>query len=383
MLHLHSALSSIFEPIRFDALKFLDLFLDAFPAVVSSGTFDQSGQDSYGHRTLLCLAPLLQVEIVGHATSASMTPANQLPLPQRAQLLSTFDKFIRASLSEYEEAQEDWFYAASFERSRDAHQFLQQCKGHAAPWMVADEDEAADVPCLSTLANSKNLFQDTSASLASLGGVVDELLQQQSNGLIKSTVTPLLLYHRMSQQLLNSFLEVSQNCFLASATPSQTFDASLDIVRRSLSIQCHLFRAALAEMKSKPLIAEESAQKLQKFLERSAMYFPFERQGQLQSKPQSVRRRVLPCILSAFRLLTSFDQLVKSLQTCSALFSELVPLLSLATTSLTTKTFSKTLTRLQASADALMRPVATYLHSVLSVEDDVSDRIHGILCSEG
>lgn len=285
MLHLHSALSNIFEPIRFDALKVLDLFLDAFPSVVATGTFDASGSNSYGHATLLCLAPLLQIEMIGLSTSASMTPSNQIPLPQRALLLSTFEKFISASLSQQEEAQDDWFYASSFDQLQDVRQFLQACAGQQASWM--QQGAVLKPSGASKVASSQALFQDATASLRYVGDAAAEILQQSEQS--KPTeITPLSLYLRTAQQLLNAFLEVAQNCFIANSASSQVFDASLDIIHKSLRIQCRLVRACLPEMQSKPKAAEEAAQKLQQFLTRAAMYFPFEKHSHLQSRSQTV-----------------------------------------------------------------------------------------------
>lgn len=305
ILHVQSALSSFDADVRVDALKLLDLFLDTFPDVIAFDAFgSSSSSQSNGRSTLACLAAFLQVSISAqpetNPATSSMTPFAQMPMPSRATMLRTFDKFIFASLGDQGTStrEQEWFYAAGFERTDDALRFLQECKGHSAPFqrVVDDRPRPVSIVTRSSLANPEELFNDASTSLKDTRSVIDDLLSSKASDSSSASapVTPVLLYQRLQQQLLNTFLEVARNCFVSGPTSSVLFDASLEIIYRCLNMTCQLFRASLAGLLANASAAQQCGSQLLQMLQKTALYFPFEQHDHLNGKPAIVSWRKQP-----------------------------------------------------------------------------------------
>lgn len=245
------------------------------------GTFEASGNGSYGQQTLSRLAPLLQVDFFGADSVTSTT--THLPLSARALLFRCLDRFIQAALPDEDEG---WYYASSFERTQDARQFQRSCDLQDAPWREPS-DPSLNACSSSVLPSSESLFQDPSASMSAVSSILEELLPTSGQS-SSARFTPFRLFQRLSQQLLNAFVEVSQNCFMPGATSIPTFQSSLEIVHHAFNTLCRLYRASISDIQSASKVTDKAAELLLQFLQRSAPYFPFETLDHLQHATRNV-----------------------------------------------------------------------------------------------
>ncbi|GAA5837562.1 hypothetical protein JCM11251_002014 [Rhodosporidiobolus azoricus] len=318
-----SALSSLDDPVRIDALKVLDLLLAYIPDEVTrgwDGTADLSQSSSSssgfegssdgaddkgtGPKVVEALLGMLKIRSVGLQKTpgqsggggfTSAAVGSDLSPSARLAVLTTLSNFLKASMSsdgawqgvegEVNRDKEPWYLSSSFSTPRAYANFLSSFSPSiTASHSISPAEAGIMNTALSAPIEPFDLFTSSTSSssalaLSSFGLFTPPPTPTSSFTASTSAPAPTLL-SLLHPLLLSSFLDAAPTAFSPSASLSLSTSAgaradAVETVEAVLGVGRELFHGALGGGGQEARTRREARKALLALLSHAAPYFPF------------------------------------------------------------------------------------------------------------
>ncbi|KAI0673507.1 hypothetical protein C8Q78DRAFT_968534 [Trametes maxima] len=333
LLFTTSAQTHIFPEIRIDAVRFLDIFLEYIPDVVTEG-WTQHGSDGHGRRVLEGYLGILNAGTAfgeGGDTGpiqATSTASVVLSPPSKLVVLRSLAAFLDHAVSEVGGASKvtgesssatlatpTWYFSASFSTTsafetfdsllRPVSSASQARLGVAKTWFpeISDEDGEDfvgqfDFPPSEVSPWSLQELQNVDAAIALLGGNKD------NTGRCDILVTSIAHIARtLHSTLVSTFLDCAPAVFSPSSTPPDTELQMVLVVCRICRSIYGIILQNTAESIRTPETAESDLQVILSYL---SPYFPFTINGSAMARRDIKVEQIFQDLNLMFCELSSF-----------------------------------------------------------------------------